>query len=129
MKSLTKQQGMGFFGLIYHLIVIGAITYTFFLLGPIYLENKAVKDSMAGINKSQLIKRDDTIITAKRKIRNYLADAFRRNNVVSVPLENIVMVPAEGGYQLTIKYDVSVNAVANVDFLVSFDDVVAVVKN
>lgn len=122
MKLSNQQVGAGFISLIYNLAVVAIIAYVLFLLGPIYLENHAVKEAMKGLDTMKVVGRGDSLITAKNKIRNFMAESFRMNNVVHVPLENVSVTRSGSGFEVNARYEVQVHFLYNVDFNVDFDD-------
>lgn len=126
MKSYQRQMGVGFFSLIYNVAIIAIVAYIAILLGPAYLENHAVKESMNSIGSMNVISATDPVETAKTKIRNYLAESFRMNNVVHVPLENIEVTRSNQGVDVSVAYTVQKHVVSNVDFLLAFDNQVTV---
>lgn len=126
MVNYRQQRGLGFFSLIYNLAVVAIIAYVAILLGPVYFENHAVKESMQSIERINVVSANDPVSAAQTKIRNYLAEGFRMNNVVHVPLENIKVVRGTQGFDVSIAYTVQKHVISNVDFLLDFDNQVTV---
>lgn len=126
MIGCQQQRGVGFFSLIYNIAIIAILAYLAILLGPAYLENHAVKEAMNSIGSMNIISSDDPIETANTKVRNYLAESFRMNNVVHVPLESIQVSRGTQGIDVSVAYTVQKHAVTNVDFLLDFSHQVTV---
>ena len=126
--KVYRQKGIGFVALVYNLMILGIVLYFVFLLGPIYLENHAVKDAMKSVSSMGIVKHSDSLLSAKGKIRNYLAENFLRNSITDVPLENIKLKSTAKGFTLSLNYDVQIHFISNIDMVINFKDQVVVEK-
>lgn len=127
MLNIQKQEGFGFFSVIYNTSILAMIAYIVILLAPVYLEDRAVKEAMNNIGPMSIVKPSDSLRVAETNIRNYLAENFRMNNVVHVPLEHIEVNRNTNGFQVSIAYHIQKPVLGNVDFLVNFNNQVTVI--
>ena len=126
MKMCRDQCGFGFFTFLYYAIIIAVVGYVAVLLVPVYLENRAVQESFASIPRMNLVNKDDSLAAKKTNIINYLAENFRMNNVVHVPIEEIKITEGNQGTDISISYTVQKHLIANIDLVLNFDNQVTV---
>ncbi len=126
MKMYRHQLGFGFFTFLYYAIIIAVVGYLAVLLVPVYLENRAVQESFASIPRMNLVNKDEPLATKKTNITNYLAESFRMNNVVHVPIEEIKITESNQGTDISVSYTVQKHVIANIDLILNFDNQVNV---
>ena len=122
MKS--KQSGVTLIGFLFILIVVAFFGFTAMKLVPSYIEFMGVKKAMeqiatSGGDHSVEAVRQDLL----RKLDfQYVDDATVGPNDISVTRNN-------GAYTLTVSYDKQIPFIANIDFLLHFDDSVQLPGN
>lgn len=118
----NQQQGMGTFGFIIMLCILGFLAFLAWQILPAYFNNQKVKQALDSIAEHRIVAPQDELPQATNNIRNYMAKMFRVDNVEDVPLENIKVDRVENYYLVTVNYEVRRTVLANVDVLISFQD-------
>jgi len=127
MKNIHRQRGLALFSLIYNLVALVSIVYAGIILGPVYLENHTVEESLQSIKTENLVDPHDTLQTINIKIRQYLFEKFRMNNVAHVSSDDIhIERDGNGGVKVKVAYSVRKNVIANVNFLLEFNNHIVV---
>ena len=113
-----KQRGMTFISALALLAIAGFFVLLILKLGPIYLENYKIKTVLASLeNEAGLATRPPHDIVSLADKRLYVNEVRRIER-------NQIRVQREGNsVKVRIKYAVKEHIVANVEVLVSFDDV------
>ena len=73
-----------------------------------------------------VVESGESLPSTQTKISNYMAEAFRMNNVTHVPLENVKVTSSGKGFEVNVAYDVQVHYIANVDAHLEFENEVFV---
>ena len=125
MRLNTKRQnGLTFISILVILIVIGFFGLLILKIGPIYLENMKVKDSLASL------KADPALTSySKAKLRDLVDKRLEVNMVDDVSAEDITVIRKPGYVSIEIDYEVTENIFGNLDVLVYFNDSIEVGDN
>lgn len=118
MTNFNEQSGKA---IIAWIVVLAVTTLIALRLLPIYIEAAGVRSSLKGLETAT----EDGGVSV-RAIRAGLQKRFDINNIDSVQPEDISIVRERGVFVINIDYEVRVPFVANVDFIVSFENSVEV---
>lgn len=113
-----KQQGMTLIGWLLMMALIGFFAILFLKLWPIYYENFAVKRAVAKLPSQADIynKTNDQIWNIIE--RQFIIDQVRSTGRKDLKVER----QDDGSRQVSMKYEVRVHVMFNVDVVVYFDD-------
>ncbi len=115
-NSSAKQQGLSMIGWLVVLAVAGILLLAAFRLAPLYIDNSFVKASLNSLEKENAIELTSGGI--RRKVSNY----FTINNVRDVSAKDIKITREKGRLIVTLDYERRVNFIANIDFVVVFNN-------
>lgn len=101
--------GLSIMGIIAMVAFLGMIAAKLF---PVYLEDMGVASSVQGL-KSEAGK-------GPGELREGLMKRFGINSVDNVTADDVIIEREQGGYRVTVDYEVWVPFIHNVDFVVSF---------
>lgn len=118
------QEGMTTLGWLFVLALIGFAATVAVKLTPVYLEHYSVKGALSGLKADAA-----TIDGGPRGLEASLLKRLNVNSVYSVGRDDIEIKRSRVGYQVIVSYQRKVPFVANIDFLVSFHDMVEVPRN
>ena len=113
---MKKQRGVSFIGFLVVLAVVGFAAFVGMKLFPMYQEFYAVKAAAKGLAEQPGVADMDPA-----KIRDLLARRFDIGYVSTVKGENIKIERIEGGWNLSINYEVRKPLVYNLDVVGKFD--------
>ena len=120
----NKQTGMTFLGLLIVLALAGLIVFAGIRLTPVYLEHMKIVSVLEGTKKEMDGKGAD-LASIRRSIQ-------RRFDVESVGIIRVtdfkVTKSPAGGYILTATYEHKAPYIANVNFVVDFDNTVEIIR-
>jgi len=114
-NAIKKSSGMTLIGFIFVLMIVGLFAYAGFKLVPHYVEFEGVKDSMKTLQKQWGG-------GSPAQIRKDLDRIFYTSYVDSVKPQHVKVVRGNGGYVVTVKYDVREPFIGNLDFLMHFQN-------
>lgn len=114
MTNMNNQSGKA---IVAWIIVLAVSTLITLRLLPLYIEAAAVRSSLQGLESSL-----GSGNTSPGLIRSGLNKRFDINSINSVEPEDITILRERGVFVIDINYEVRVPFVANVDFIVSFDN-------
>ncbi|HEU4669702.1 MAG TPA: DUF4845 domain-containing protein [Dyella sp.] len=122
MKS--KQSGVTLIGFLFILVIVAFFGFMAMKLVPSYIEFMGVKKAMSQIATSG---GDHSVDAIRRDLMfkmgfQYVDDATVKPSDINVTRDN-------GAYTLTVSYDKQVPFVANIDFLLHFDNSVRLSGN
>ena len=112
----NKQRGITFIGFLVVLAVVGFAAFIAMKLFPMYQEFYAVKSAVKGLAGESGVGDMDP-----SKIRDLLARRFDIGYVSTVKGEHIKIERIEGGWNLSINYEVRKPLVYNLDVVGKFD--------
>ncbi len=122
--NIKNQNGLTFISILVILIVIGFFGLLLLKIGPLYMENMKVKDSLASL------KADPALTSySKAKLRDSLDKRLEVNMVNVVSPEDITLTKKPGYVFIEIDYEATENIVGNLDVLVYFNDSIEVGDN
>jgi len=113
---MKKQRGVSFIGFLVVLAAVGFAAFVGMKLFPMYQEFYAVKAAAKGLAEQPGVADMDPA-----KIRDLLARRFDIGYVSTVKGENIKIERIEGGWNLSINYEVRKPLVYNLDVVGKFD--------
>lgn len=117
----ARQKGITAVGALVILVLVGFLALAVIKLFPVYMEHFSVTASMESLKE----KPGDGPLN-KRTLEQLLMRRLNINSVSSVDREHITVEPVSGGHLVSVVYETRVPFVANIDFVVSFDDEVKV---
>lgn len=121
----TKQSGITLIGFLVVLIVVGFFGFMAMKLVPSYIEFMGVKKAMAQIASSG--GNDRSLDTIRRDLL-FKMD-FQYVDDATIQPKDITMERTNGAATLNVSYDKQVPFIANIDFLMHFDNSVALQGN
>ncbi len=86
-------------------------------LAPIYVDNMGVKQAIEGLEKVNPNK-----IHGPLAVRDRLVKQFRVNNVRSLGVDDVVVIPQRDFYAIDVTYKVSTPLFMNIELVVSFSE-------
>jgi hypothetical protein len=111
-----KQSGMTLIGFIIVLAVVGVFLYMGMKLVPMYSEYYAVKRSLSGLSEEPGIATMDPA-----KIRDLFFRRMYVNYSENVKQENFKIIRSDKGLQVTVRYEVRKELIANLDVVGKFE--------
>lgn len=120
---INNQKGIGLIGLIVGLCLIIVITSMLVNVVPLYAENFSVKSTLSSMAEDA-----NTRALNNKEIKNKLMKRLSISNVSNVTEKNIVINRLPDSMVLQIAYEVRTSFLANIDFVVKFDDKEEVVR-
>lgn len=118
-----SSRGIGTFGFIIMLALLGFIAYIGIQLAPIYIEHFGFKKILTSDLMRTTIKNAPNLAQATIDMRSQIAKDFQVNDMTNIPLNNIHLTQNAGGaYQIDANYDVRKHIMGNVDVVVTFED-------
>ena len=117
----ARQEGITAIGALVILVLVGFLALAVLKLFPVYMEHFSVTASMESLKE----KPGDGPLN-KRTLEKLLMRRLNINSVDSVDREHIKVEPVSGGFLVSVAYEERVPFMANIDFVVSFDDEVKV---
>lgn len=121
MKRRNAQQGMTAISMLLMVIVAGFFALLLLKLGPIYLENYKVKSVLASLKEERFSSQHSL-----RDIRTLIDKRLYINEVRRLKPNNIKLQKRDGKIHVEIVYDVREKIMANVDAIVSFQDILEI---
>lgn len=121
MINRNRQQGMTLVG---WLLVIGLIAFTTMVvlkLLPIYLQQYAISESMAGLVDNK----PDRVVNAT-SLKDALLRRLDINSVTNIGKDDILVTREGSNYAVSADYEVRVPFVYNIDLVVYFENRVEV---
>lgn len=113
----SKQSGMTAIGWVVALAFGGLFLLAGLRLGPVYMEHMKVRSAIQKVVKEQS-GNGATIVDVK----NALAKRYNVEGITHPKFDEIKIAKEGSGIRITSKYDHVVPYIANVSFLVSFDE-------
>lgn len=120
-NTLKKQVGLTAISWMILIVMIGFLAMFGLKLFPVYMENFSVSSSLKSLKEETNISR-----MTPSDIQKTLLKRFRINNVERVSRDNITVEREHGEFVVNVYYEVQQHFVANIDFLITFDDTVRV---
>ena len=124
MQQLKQQQGLTFISFAVACVVVISLMLVGFKLIPVYIQNHNV----VGVLKS-LQQDEDTMraikagTNVKSVVKNAVSRRFQVNSITNVTTDNVIIKRTKKrNYDVTVKYEVRVPIVANLDAVVRFDN-------
>ncbi|MBS0286141.1 MAG: DUF4845 domain-containing protein [Proteobacteria bacterium] len=119
MKALMmkKMRGVTVINLMIAAIVIVFTIAIAVNLVPPYMHNYAIKDAL-----NELAANPDITQMSKTKLRDLFVRKLQVNYITNVSPDALVIVKKEGATYLSMKYEVRVHLIANIDAVILFDE-------
>ncbi len=118
-KNIESQKGLTFISILVILMVVGFFVLLLLKVGPIYMDNLKVKDTLASLETEA-----DLTSHSKAKVKDLLDKRLNINAITSVSNEDITIVKKPGYVSIEIDYEVTENIIGNLDVLVYFNEVI-----
>lgn len=120
MRTMRTQKGITLLGFIVVLAIVGFFAFIIMRLFPVYSEYYGVVQAMKAIQVEPGI-----ATKTPEQIKELLDRKFYISYVTSVKKNNVKVTRKEGGYTLTVKYEVRGPLLYNLEYVATFDKTVA----
>jgi hypothetical protein len=114
MNLAKKQQGMTFISWVAVLALLAVVVMFVLKVTPAYMESFSVRSTLNSL------KEPGESYTGPADIREAIARRFSINNVEDVSGDDIEISPTNGGYEVSIDYEVRTSYMFNIDLVLSF---------
>jgi len=121
--NIKQQSGIGVISLIVGLCLIIVFTSMFVNVVPLYAENFSVESTLETVSEEQ-----ETIRLSNSEIKKRIMKRLSLSGVSSVNERNITIHRSPDSTVLQIAYEVRTHFLANIDFVVKFDDKEEVIR-
>lgn len=118
MPSLKSQQGLSAMGWLFVISVFGFSLLTVSKLGPHYLDNRFVVETLKTLADDPELPR-----MSVREIRTKLKKTFTINNIRGKPTESVKINKTAKATIISIQYEERIKFLHNIDVLLSFNSV------
>ena len=120
MKALHRQAGLGFISLILILIIGGFVLLLAFRITPAYFENAYIKNALESLARDN---GQDLNTLSRSEIRTALSNYYTVNNVRGEAAKALEIDRQAERTLIRIAYEVRIPIIANIDAVLSFDNV------
>jgi len=120
---IKKQRGVSLLSLVFGLGLIIVFTSMFVNVAPIYAENYSVETGLKSMAEDP-----NTRKLSNREIKNKLMKRLGISGVSNVKDRDIIINRSANSMVLQIAYEVRTDFLANIDFVLTFDDKEEVVR-
>ncbi|RXR00934.1 DUF4845 domain-containing protein [Pseudoxanthomonas composti] len=116
MNKRDKQQGLTLTSFVLVLAVVGFFAYVGMKLVPMYIEFYAVKTALNGLSKEPGVADMDP-----SKIQDLFFKRMDVDSADNIKPSNVKVERMDGGWKMTVKYEVRRDLIANLDVVGKFD--------
>jgi hypothetical protein len=121
LSSRGRQAGMTTLGLIILVLFVGLFVFGGMRLTPIYLNYMKVAGVVSGVQTEF-----DGANASRASIRNYISRRFDIESVGIINAKDVTVSKVDGGYEVAATYSHKAPFIANVSFVVDFDNRVVI---
>jgi hypothetical protein len=121
LSSRGRQAGMTTLGLIILVLFVGLFVFGGMRLTPIYLNYMKVAGVVSGVQTEF-----DGANATRASIRNYISRRFDIESVGIINAKDVTVSKVDGGYEVAATYSHKAPFIANVSFVVDFDNRVVI---
>ena len=118
MHKLRQQQGMSPVTILFVLCLIGSAVFVGFKLIPVYIEHFSVVSSLKSMEEEAGMRSKPP-----SELKKLMKRRFEINDVRRVRAEDVIIKKRAQETTIRVAYEVQVPIVANIDFLLTFDNV------
>ena len=118
MWQIKQQQGMSPVSILFIICLVFIMAFISFKLIPVYLEHFGVVSSLKSMEEEVGMRRQST-----NELMKLLMRRLEMNDVKRVASDNIIIKRQPKETIIQILYEVQIPIVANLDFLLTFDNV------
>lgn len=115
-----KQAGMSSLSWLIVLVIAAFVLMCFFKLGPVYLENLHIRGALKGMGEQHA---GDLNELSKTSIRSELSKFYIINNIRGEAAKALEVERKKGYTLVIVAYEVRVPLFANIDVVLSFNNV------
>jgi hypothetical protein len=119
MRTMRTQKGITLLGFVMILAIVGFFAFLIMRLFPVYSEYYGVVQAMKAIQVEPGI-----ATKTPEQIKDLLDRKFYISYVTSVKKNNVKVTRKDGGYTLTVKYEVRGPLMYNLEYVATFDKTV-----
>ncbi len=118
---MKRQQGLGLISWIVVIAVFSVIITLVIRIVPVYLDYFSVKDILSDLQSTS-----GSRVMPKREIRLQLHKRFRTNNLWDLNADEVVKIikDKDRGLVFHLKYEIREPIAGNIDFIITFDEMV-----
>jgi len=121
MKLARYQAGMGLFGWLFMLALVGFVVIFIIKLTPVYMENATIRSVLQGL------KAEASSFSTSEDVRRLVSKRFGINNIKEVDPADVIIEPrSDGGFAVQLDYERRVPFVYNISLVTSFSESVEV---
>lgn len=119
MHTMKRQDGGALISVLLCLVVFGSLGFVGIKLAPVYIEHFGVTSSLESMeNEGNLHGKP------KAELRSILSKRLQINDVHRVDESDVLIKTKPRMTTIRVAYEVQVPLMSNIDFLVTFDDIV-----
>ncbi len=113
----ARQSGMGMFGILMTLLILGSVLSIGLQIVPLYLDNNTMSKVLDGMATE-----DGLSLQTDGQLEKLIIKRFKVNNVRDFKVrDNIDINRTRNGVQIVMDYEIRDNIFRNLDFVVSFE--------
>lgn len=120
-KSLLRQKGVTFFGMLAVVLVIIFGVLLVIKVMPPYMQNFAIKEAL-----NDIAKEPDIAQMSKGKVKDKLERRLQVEGINVAIADNLLVEKKDGKMHMLLKYENRVPIIGNVDFVFKFDEQVKI---
>ncbi|MGI9236693.1 MAG: DUF4845 domain-containing protein [Woeseiaceae bacterium] len=116
-RSMHRQAGMTTLGLVILVAFVGLFAFAAIRLTPVFLNYMKVAGVISGVQEEF-----DGTGASKGAIRTSISRRFDIDSVAVIKAKDVQIKPVDGGYEISATYSHKADFIANVSFVVDFDE-------
>ena len=116
-RLLRRQQGMTTLGMIILVAFIGMFAFAIMRLVPVYLNHMKVASIVSGV-----VQEFDGAGATSNMIRRSISNRFDIEMVSEIQSKDVSVTKVNGGYEVVAVYSHKAPFIANISFVVDFDE-------
>ncbi|MCP4465157.1 MAG: DUF4845 domain-containing protein [Halieaceae bacterium] len=117
MMTRSRQHGMGIFGILGVLAMLGFFAMCIIKMTPPYLEFLSIRDIVTDI-----VKDPDSVDKSSSEIRRKLDYTFNTNQIYELDWKDVEVYQKKGRHYIDARYEVRMPIMWRVDAVLKFDD-------
>ena len=116
-RLLRRQQGMTTLGVVILVAFIGIFAFAVMRLVPVYLNHMKVASIVSGV-----VQEFDGAGATSNMIRRSISNRFDIEMVSEIHAKDVMVTKVNGGYEVAAVYSHKAPFIANISFVVDFDE-------
>ncbi len=128
MRATEKSRGMTVVSWLFILVIIAIVAMVLMRIVPVYLQHYSIVSTLDSLKKDPTVQSQESVISMSDTISTQFQRRLSIENINYIKAEDISVKPNTEGVLVEVAYEVRVPFIANIDFIISFDDSVQVDK-